>query len=213
MINTLIVDDHVVVREGIRQMLEGAKDIRVGGEAKNTIEMFELLGEERFDVVLLDIQLPGKSGLDVLEELRDLYENIATVVISMYEEEQYVISAIKKGAIGYLFKSSAEHSLQEAVRSAAAGKRYITREISERLARNLEKDGEQRSRDSLSDRELQVLKLLAEGKKISEIALMKQLSVKTISTYRSRLLAKLNLKTTSDIVRYAIQEGLIDDSL
>jgi DNA-binding NarL/FixJ family response regulator len=212
MINTLIVDDHVVVREGIRQMLESAPDIRVGGEAGNTVEMFERLKEERYDVVLLDIQLPGKSGLEVVEELGELYENVATLIISMYDEEQYAINAVKKGALGYLTKNVREETLVEAVRAAANGKRYITREMSERLARNLD-ESDKPKYEKLSDRELEVLKLLAEGKKLGEIAEMKELSVKTISTYRTRMCEKLNLKTSTDIVKYAIQEGLVDGSL
>jgi two-component system, NarL family, invasion response regulator UvrY len=208
MIKVLIIDDHPIVRQGIRQIL--ADDQRIGliEEAGNGKELWDKLNSQPYDVLLLDISLPGRGGLELLSEVKKLKPETAVVILSMYPEEQYALRAIKLGASGYLTKTSAPDELIAAVIKAFQGGRYISSSLAENLSVNFLKDIEKPWHHELSVREQEVMTLLASGKTNNTIAKELSLSSKTISTYRERILTKLNLKTTSDIIRYAIQEGL-----
>jgi len=214
MISILITDDHPIVRRGIRQLLEDDPNERFGliEEAGSGKEMFEKFQLQHFDVALLDISLPGRSGLELLGDLRKVYPETAVVVLSIYPEEQYALRALKLGASGYLTKASAPEELIAAVIKASNGEKYITSGLAEKIAFNLIEEKETPLHENLSVRELEVVSLLASGKTLSKIAAELSLSPKTISTYRERILEKLNIKTTSDIIRYAIKEGLSEEN-
>lgn len=211
MIKILITDDHPIVRQGIRQILEDDKFQRFGliEEAVNGKELLEKIKTSVFDVILLDISLPGRSGLEILGEVKKIARTTAVLILSIYPEEQYAIRAIKLGASGYLNKASAPEELIEAIIKVSEGGRYLTPSLTESISIIFFNDDDKPLHDKLSIRELEVITLLAEGKTLSHIATDLSLSPKTISTYRERILAKLNLKTTSDIIRYAIKEGLV----
>lgn len=191
-------------------MLEDDLDERFGpiAEAGNGKELLDKLQTEDFDVILLDISLPGRSGLELLGDIKKLKPSVAVVIISIYPEEQYALKALKLGASGYLTKASAPDELIDAVVRASLGGRYISALLAEKITFSLIEESEIPLHEKLSVRELEVLSLLASGKTMSNIAIDLSLSPKTISTYRERILSKLNLKTTSDIIRYAIREGL-----
>jgi two-component system invasion response regulator UvrY len=211
MIKILITDDHPIVRQGIRQILEDDKFQRFGQieEAVNGKELLEKIKTAFFDVILLDISLPGRSGLEILGEVKKIARTSAVLILSIYPEEQYAIRAIKLGASGYLNKASAPEELIEAIIKVSEGGRYLTPSLTENIAMNFFNEDHKPLYDKLSIRELEVITLLAEGKTLSNIATYLSLSPKTISTYRERILTKLSLKTTSDIIRYAIKEGLV----
>ncbi len=208
MIKVLITDDHPVVRRGIRQILEDDERISLIQEASNGKELFERLKEHLFDVVLLDISLPGRSGLDLISQIKRTQHSVAILVLSIHSEEMYAIKALKSGASGYLTKTSAPEELISAILKVSRGERYITASLAETLAESFISDSKKPLHQLLSQRELDVLRLLAEGNKIVQIAAELNLSPKTISTYRERLLKKLKLHTTSDLIRYAIIEGI-----
>jgi DNA-binding NarL/FixJ family response regulator len=211
MIKILITDDHPIVRQGLRQILEDDKFQRFGliEEAVNGNELLQKIKTTDFDVILLDISLPGRSGLEILSELKKNARTNAVLILSIYPEEQYAIRAIKLGASGYLNKASAPEELIEAIIKVSEGGRYLTSSLAESIAMNYFNDDDKPLHDKLSVRELEVISLLAEGKTLSNIATELSLSPKTISTYRERILSKLNLKTTSDIIRFALKEGLV----
>lgn len=213
MIRVLITDDHPIVRQGIRQLLEDDKERRFGliEEASDGKELLNKIINYTFDVVLLDISMPGRGGLELLSEVKKLRPEISVLILSIYPEEQYAIRALKLGAAGYLNKTSAPEELVNAVFKVSQGGRYITASLSEKIALDLFDNNDKPLHEKLSVRELEVISSLASGKKISSIARELSLSPKTISTYRERILAKLNLKTTSDLIRYALKEGLVDE--
>lgn len=213
MIRILITDDHPIVRRGIRQLLEDDKEERFGNiaEAGNGKELLEKLNSAEFDVILLDISLPGRSGLELLGDIKKLKPAVKVVILSIYPEEQYALRALKMGAAGYLTKASAPDELISAVIKASQGNRYISASLAEKITSNLIEDTDSPLHEKLSVRELEVISLLASGKTMSNIAIELSLSPKTISTYGERILSKLNLKTTSDIIRYAIKEGLTEE--
>ena len=208
MINVLITDDHPVVRRGIRQILEDDERIGIVQEAGDGKELFEKLKEQLFDVILLDISLPGRSGLDLISEIKRTQQSASILVLSIHSEALYAIKALKSGASGYLTKTSAPEELLSAICKVSRGERYISPSLADRLADNLISDTEKPLHQLLSPRELDVLRLFAEGNKIVQIAAALSLSPKTVSTYRERLLEKLKLHTTSDLIRYAIIEGI-----
>ena len=210
MIKVLITDDHPVVRQGIRQILAEYSDIVLVDEAGGGSELLEKARETQYDVILLDISMPGKSGLELLKDLKVLRPETAVLILSVHPETQYAIRALKSGASGYLPKSTLPTELITAVRRVAAGKKYITSSLAEILATDFEQPDEKPIYQSLSNREFDVLCQLASGTSIKEIGENLSLSAKTISTYRERILEKLSLKTTADIIRFAIQEGLVD---
>jgi two-component system, NarL family, invasion response regulator UvrY len=210
MIHVIITDDHPIVRRGIRQLLEDELENRFGriDEAGSGKELLEKLETFDYNVILLDISLPGRNGLELLEDIKKLKPATTIVILSIYPEEQYAMRALKLGASGYLTKASAPDELIEAVVKASRGERYISASLAEKIAMNLLAEKISPLHEKLSVRELEVISMLASGKKMSDIAGILSLSPKTISTYRERILSKLELKTTSDIIRYAIKEGL-----
>jgi DNA-binding NarL/FixJ family response regulator len=213
MIKVIITDDHPIVRKGLRQILEDDRDERFSliSEAGDGTELLQKLEKEDFDIVLLDISLPGRSGLEILSEIRKKKPKVHLLVLSIYPEEQYAMRALKLGASGYLTKNSAPDELISAIIKAYNGGRYISASLAEKITFNILEEKEGPLHEKLSARELEVIALLSSGKTLSQIAEKLSLSPKTISTYRERILVKLNLKTTSDIIRYAIKEGLTND--
>jgi DNA-binding NarL/FixJ family response regulator len=208
MIKVLITDDHPVVRRGIRQILEDDERIGLVQEAGNGKELFEKLNEQLFDVILLDISLPGRSGLDLISQIKRTRQSAAILILSIHSEEIYAIKALKSGAAGYLTKTSAPEELISAIIKVSKGERYISPSLADALAESFISDSEKPLHQLLSARELEVLELFAEGKKVVQIASELSLSPKTVSTYRERLLEKLKLHTTADLIRYAIVEGI-----
>lgn len=211
MIRVLIADDHAVVRRGLRQILEEAADIKLVGEASSGREVLRALRENWCDVLLLDISMPEISGLDVLQEIHKMNPRPKTLMLSMYPEKQFAIRALKGGAAGYLTKDSAPDELLTAIREVASGRRYITPQLAEILADELlMEDSERPLHEFLSNRENQVLHFLVQGKGITEISHELLLSPKTVSTYRTRILEKLHLNNTAEIIRYAIEWGIAE---
>ncbi len=210
LINILIVDDHAVVRAGLRQIISGVSDMAVADEADSAIEALTKIRKKGYSMVVLDIAMPGKSGLDVLKEIRSEHPKLPVLMLSMYPEDQYAVRALRSGASGYMTKDSAPNELVTAIRTVAGGRKYISSDLAERLAFNLDVDMKKEPHEILSDREYQVLCTIASGKTISEIADQLSLSVKTISTYRSRILEKMQLKNNAELTNYAIRNHLVD---
>lgn len=207
-IDVLLVDDHTVVRNGVRLMLSSAVDIRVTGEAENALQALERVKEQDFDVALIDIAMPGKNGLDLLQSLRAERPALAVLVLSTYAEEIYAVRALKLGASGYLTKDSPTSTLIEAVRKAAAGGKYVSPSLMERFA-TLMGGGGAASHEALSNRELEVLKMIAKGESLSRIAEVLHLSPKTVTTYRARILEKMGVRGNAELARYAAENGLL----
>ncbi|MFZ2054371.1 MAG: response regulator transcription factor [Candidatus Aminicenantales bacterium] len=210
MIKILIADDHTIVREGLKQILRQTPDIRRIDEARDGEEVIQKAGKQDYDLVLLDISLPGRSGLDVLKQLKCLKPALPVLVLSMHPEEQYAIRSIRAGASGYLTKESASEELIEAIRKVAQGRRYITSSLAEKMAFQMDVDTKKYLHEALSDREYQVFCMIASGKTVKEIAGVLSLSVKTISTHRSRVLKKMDMRNNAQITHYAIKCGLVD---
>jgi DNA-binding NarL/FixJ family response regulator len=208
-IKLLIADDHPVVRQGLRQILSEMGDVLVGGEAGTAEEVMRLVGEQRFDVVLLDIGLRGRNGLELIGEIRRERPETRVLILTVHSEDQYAVRAIRAGAAGFLTKESAPEKLIDAVRKVASGGRYVSAELAETLASLLAGEAQGQPHERLSDREFEVLKMLASGQTVSQVASELGLSVKTISTHRTRILKKMNMKTNADLTRYAMKSGLI----
>ncbi len=208
-IRVILCDDHALIRRGIRDTLADAEDIEVVGEAGDYGELRSLLRDHSCDVLVLDINLPGRSGLDVLHVLKEEGSTLRVLVVSMYPEDQYAIRALRAGAYGYVNKGSDTKQLVEAVRSVAKGRKYITPEIAQMLAESLSHPTAEVAHEKLSDRELQTLVLIASGKRLSDIAAELTLSPKTVSVYRARVLEKLALSNNSELTVYAIRNGLV----
>jgi DNA-binding NarL/FixJ family response regulator len=210
MIRILVADDHGVVRKGIAQIVADSPDMEVTAEAATGEEAMELVRTRPFDVVVLDIAMPGGGGLDVLRELRAENPALKVLVLSVYSEEQYAIRCLRDGASAYLTKGSPPEELILAIKTVAGGKRYITPSVADRLASYVEDSSRQLPHETLSDREMQVLVLIAAGKQVSDIAEELNLSVKTVSTYRSRILLKMGMETNAQLIRYAFQNRLTE---
>ena len=208
MIKVLIADDHALVREGLKQVIGKHSDIEVTGEAKNGQEALEKVWKEDFDVVLLDISMPGRSGMDILKEIKSAKPELYVLMLSMHPEEQYAVRALKSGASGYRTKESAPDELIEAIRRVSMGLKYVTRSLAEKLAMDLGIDHDKPLHEQLSDREFQVMQMIAGGHTIKEIAENLSLSVKTISTYKSRILEKMNMKSNADLTSYIMENDL-----
>lgn len=210
MIKVLIADDHPIVRQGLRQILAGTGDIEVAGEAVNGQDALDQLRLGGWDVLVLDITMPGRGGFDILKELKYEQPQLPVLVLSIHAEEQLAVRVLKAGASGYVTKENAPNELVNAIRKVVSGGRYISSNLAEILAFGLT-DGSDRPRhETLSDREFQVMQLMAGGKTLIEIAEELRLSTKTVSTYRTRLLEKLNLKTNAELMRYALDLGLVE---
>ena len=210
MIRALIADDHAVVRQGLKQILGDTPEMVVAGEATNGQEVLDKVRAETWDVVVLDISLPDRSGLDILKQLRSERPKLPVLVLSMHSEDQYAMRVLKAGASGYLTKDSAPDELVKAIRKVVSGGRYVSSLLAERLAFEIGTDSSRLPHETLSDREFQVLRLIAAGKSVTEIAAELYLSVKTVSTYRARVLQKMNLGTNAELIHYAMQNHLID---
>ncbi|HOO44584.1 MAG TPA: response regulator transcription factor [Deltaproteobacteria bacterium] len=210
MIRVLIADDHPIVREGLKQILSETDDIIVVDEAANGQEVLNYAWNKPYDIILLDISMPGRDGLEVLRELKHTKPKLPVLILSMYPEEHYAIRVLRGGASGYLTKSSAPDELISAIRKVASGRKYISSTLAERLTYELDRDSDRPVHESLSDREYQVMHMIASGKTIKEIADELCLSVKTVSTYRSRIMEKMNMKNNAEIVLYAVQNKLVD---
>ncbi len=210
MIKVIITDDHPIVRQGIRQILEDDRDQRfdVIDEAPDSTVLLEKILTRKYDVILLDISLPGRNGLDILPDIKKRSPASNVIVLSIYPEEQYAVKALKTGASGYLTKSSAPEELISAIIKVSNGERYITSSLAELITLSYITDHEEKLHNSLSVRELEVMKLLAAGNKLATIAKLLAVSPKTISTYRSRIKVKLRLNTTAEIIRYAFENNL-----
>ena len=210
MIRVLIADDHAVVRQGLKQILGDTPEMVVAGEATNGQEVLDKVRAEAWDIVVLDISMPDRSGLDILKELQSERPKLPVLVLSMYSEDQFAVRVLKAGARGYLTKDSAPDELVKAIRKVVSGGTYVSAFLAEKLAFEIGTDSSKLPHEALSDREFQVLRLIAAGKSVKEIAAELYLSVKTVSTYRSRLLQKMNLETNAELIHYAIQNRLID---
>lgn len=210
MIKILVVDDHAVVRRGLRQILAETQDVLVGGEAGTAAEAMEKVRAERWDVVVLDVGLAGKSGLDLIADIRKLRPEARVLVLTMFSEEQYAVRAIRAGAAGFLTKESAPEKLVDAVRKVAGGGRFISPELAETLASMVAGEGSGKAHERLSNREFEILKLIGSGRTVSQIAEDLALSVKTVSTHRTRILRKMDMKTNAELTHYAVKNGLVD---
>lgn len=210
MIRVLVVDDHAVVRRGLKQILSDEPDIVVDGEAASASDAMRLARESDWDIVILDITLPEGNGLTILSELKHLKPNMPVLVLSVHSEDQYALRVLRSGGAGYLTKETAPQELVLAVRRVVAGGKYVSLDLAERLAGALAGEIERLPHEQLSDREFQTLRLLASGKSVSEIADELALSPKTVSTYRRRLLDKMNMSSNAELMRYALEHGLVE---
>ena len=210
MIRVLIADDHSVVRRGLIQILSNHAQFEVVGEAANGDEVLRMVEELSLDVLLLDITMPGKDGLDVLKELKRKHSQLPILVLSMHPEDQLAIRILRAGAAGYVTKESAPEELINALRKVCKGGKYVSAQLAEKLATFVEEDRGRPLHENLSDREYQVMSLLALGKTVTEIADELLLSVKTVSTYRTRVLEKMRLNTNAELARYALQNHLVN---
>jgi DNA-binding NarL/FixJ family response regulator len=209
MIRVLIADDHAVVREGLKRIVAQNADMEVAGEAGNGHEVLDFARRHECDLVLLDLAMPGKDGLDTLKELKLLRPHLPVLVLSVYPEEQYAVRLLRAGAAGYLTKESAPEELVAAIRKVSRGGRYVSEALAEQLAVLLGSGTDRPPHETLSDREFRVMVMLASGKTASEVAEALCLSVKTISTYRSRTLRKMNMRNNAELSFYAVKHGLL----
>jgi DNA-binding NarL/FixJ family response regulator len=209
MIKVLVADDHTLVRKGLKQILLETKDIKVVDEAKDGKETINKVSKKDYDLVLLDISLPGRSGIDVLKQLKCSKPSLPVLILSMHPEEQYAVRSLRAGAAGYLTKESAPDELIDAIRKVAGGGKYITASLAEKLAGEICPDAEKNLHETLSDREYQVMCMIASGKSVREIAEILNLSVKTIGTHRARILKKMHMENSAQLTHYAIKQGLV----
>lgn len=210
MIKVLIADDHALIRKGLKQILDDSEDMRVTGEAESGMQAIQMSLQNDYDMILLDISLPDKNGIDVLKQIKANKPDTPVLMLSMHAEDQYAVRSMKAGAAGYLNKQSAPAQLLTAIRQVGVGKKYISNELAEQLANGLSQGYQELRHETLSDREYQTLCLMASGKKLSEMAKIMSLSPKTVSVYRSRLLEKMKLKNNAEAIHYAISNHLIE---
>jgi len=208
--NIIVVDDHEIVREGMVKILSHQADIKVTASVSSVNDLFEKLKEVEADLIILDISLPGKSGLDTIKDIKLMYNDIKILMFSIFPDEKFAIRAIKMGADGYINKNSSTAEILLAVRKIIKGGKYLKSELVDELLINPEKAGSPNPAELLSDREFEVLRLIAEGLKAGQIAEKLNLSVNTIASYKARIQEKLNLKTTAELTRYAIENNLVE---
>lgn len=210
MIKILIADDHAIVREGLKQIVAEESDMKVTGEAANANELFELLDKDSWQIVVLDINMPGKSGLEALKEMKTSNIKVPVLILSMFSEDQYGLRAIKAGAAGYLKKVSAPTELVSAIRKIVGGGKYISSTLAEKLADNFDVNNKKALHQNLSDREYQIMCFISLGKSAEEIAEELSISIHTVYSYRNRILEKMHLKSNVELTQYAIQNKLIE---
>ena len=213
MIRIVIADDHAIVREGLKRIVSSAPDLELVAEAADGTEVMQRVRELQFDVLVLDLSMPGRSGMELIKLVKSEKPRLRILILSMHQELQYAVRAIKSGASGYLTKESAPAQLEQAIRKIAAGGAYISAEVAEQLALGaMPNAGAAAPHETLSDREFEVLRRLAAGESVSEIAAALKLSVKTVSTHKANGMAKMGLANQTELVRYALKHGLIEDA-
>ena len=212
MIRLVLADDHAILREGLKQILLTQRDIEIVAEAQDGHEVLKRVRELDFDLLVLDMSMPGKSGVELIKQVKAERPKLRILVLTMHEEHQYAVRAIRAGASGYLTKESASAQLVSALRKVAAGGAYISAEVAEQLALNAMPGAQGAPHEALSDREFQVFRLIAEGKSVSDIAERLNLSVKTVSTHKANLMQKMGVSTTGEIIRYALAHKLVENS-
>ena len=210
MIRILVADDHTIVREGLKQILLNTEDLKVAREASNGNEVLQFIREENYDVIMLDMSMPGRSGIELIKQIKEEKPALRILVLTMHGEEQYAIRAFKAGAQGYLTKESAPGELVSAVRKVATGGMYVSNNLAEKLAFNLSVETDKLPHEKLSDREYDVFRRIANGQTISEIAEALSVSIKTISTHKTRILQKMEMQTQADLIKYALSHHLLD---
>ena len=210
MINILIVDDHLIVREGLKRIINDTPDIKTVAEASSGMEAMNLIWENKYNLILLDISMPGQNGLQTLKLIKKHDKDIPVLMLSMHSEEQYAMRSIKAGASGYITKDAASSQLVKAIRKINDGRKFISTEAAELLATDLYHEEDKDPHENLSDREFEILKMIASGTTTKSIAIELSISPKTVSTYRSRILDKLNMRNNSDLIHYVIDYKLND---
>lgn len=209
MIKIFVADDHSLIREGIKNLVGLESDLKIVGETADPFTVCDRIRETNPDIILLDISMPGKSGLDVLKEVKQILPDVKVLIMSMLPEDQFAKRTLKAGASGYITKDSLPDEILTAIRRVASGRKYVSEFLAEKLANDLYDHTEKQPHEILSDREFQILKMIASGKSQSDISDELAISVSTVNTYRSRILEKLNFKSNADIIRYAIQNNLM----
>lgn len=211
MIKVLLADDHAIVRDGLKQILADTEDLAVAGEAADGHEVLKKMREQDWDIIVLDISMPGRSGLELIREIKNEKPGLPILILSMHQEEQYALRALRAGASGYLTKESDAEQLISVIRKVAKGGVFVSPAMAEHLARDLMPSTENPPHTLLSDREYQIFRLIVSGQSISEIADKLSLSVKTVSTHKSRIMQKMNMTNQTELIRYAIKHGLLDE--
>ncbi len=209
-IHVLIADDHAIVRQGLKQILSETEDLLVTGEADDGVEALNLARQQPWDVFLLDVSMPNRNGIDTLKQLKKEFPRLPVLILSMHPEEQYAVRALKAGASGYLTKQSAPELLVTAIRQVASGKKYLSPAVAQQLAEAISDSSDKSPHERITDREYQVLVMIAAGKTLTQIAEGLNLGVATVSTYRARLLEKMGLKSTAELIRYGLEHGLAE---
>lgn len=209
MLRILIGDDHAIIRKGLTQILREAYPSALIAEAHDAEEVIKQTVGGEWDVIICDLSMPGRSGLDVVQHVKQNFPQLPVLILSIHPEEQYAVRALRAGAAGYLSKDAATDELVKAVQRVLQGRKYVSSAIAEKIAADLHNDSSKPLHETLSDREFDVLKLIAQGKSVSEIAQQLSLGVTTVSTYRARILSKLNMKTNADLVRYSIEHNIL----
>jgi DNA-binding NarL/FixJ family response regulator len=211
-IRIVLADDHTIVREGLKQLLAAAAGLEIVGEASDGHEVMKVVRELDFDLLLLDMSMPGKSGIELIKQVRTEKPKLRILILSMHEERQYAIRAIRAGASGYLTKESASRQLVEAIRKVATGGAFISAEVAEQLALGAMPDAKTTLHESLSDREFQIFRMIVDGKSVSDIAERLNLSVKTVSTHKANIMQKMRMETAGELIRYALTHRLVDEA-
>lgn len=209
MIKVLVADDHPLLRNGLQQVLAHEPDITIAGEAGDCEQVLTMIAEASWDLLILDLTMPGKGGIDILRDIRKLRPDLPVLVLTMHPEEQFAVRAIRAGASGYLTKTNVVGEVVTAVRKILTGKKYVSANLAEMLANALDSDSTRSPHETLSDREFQVMCKIASGRTVSQIAIELTLSVKTVSTYRARVLEKMHMGNNAELTRYAIQHSLV----
>ena len=209
-IHVLIADDHAIVRQGLRLILSETDDLVVAGEAEDGADAMVLARQQHWDVFLLDVTMPNRDGIDTLKQLKKEFPRAPVLILSMHPEEQFAVRALKAGASGYLNKQSAPEQLVTAIRQVAIGKKYVSAAVAQQLANAISDDSDKPPHERITDREYQVLSLIASGKSLTQVAETLNLGVATVSTYRARLLEKMGLRSTAELIRYGLEHGLVE---